>query len=43
MFNIDLDLASTSEKAQAIDDPCTQISCEPNQLTPFNILKRHFS
>ena len=43
MLNIDLHLASTSEKTQSIDDSCTQISCEPNQLTPFNILKRHFS
>ena len=43
VLNIDLHLASTSGKAQSIDDSCTQISCEPYQLTPFNILKRHFS
>ena len=43
MLNIDLHLASTSGKAQSTDDSCTQISCEPNQLTPFNILKIHFS
>ena len=43
MLNIDLHLASTSGKQQSIDDSCTQISFEPNQLTPFNILKRHFS
>ena len=41
--NIDLHLASTSGRAQYIDDSCTQISCVPNHLTPFNILKRHFS
>ena len=43
MLNIDLHLASTSGRAQSIDVSCTQISCEPNHLTPFNILKRHFS
>ena len=43
MLHIDLHLASISGKPQSIDDSCTQISCEPNQLTPFNILKRHFS
>ena len=43
MLNIDLHLASTSGKEQSIDDSCTQISCEPYQLTQFNILKRHFS
>ena len=43
MLNIDPHLASTSGKPQSIDDSCTQISCEPNQFTPFNILKRHFS
>ena len=43
MFNIDLRLASTSGKAQSKVDICTEISCEPNQLTPFNILKRYFS
>ena len=40
---IDLHLASTSGRAQSIDDSCTQISCELGQSTPFNILKRHFS
>ena len=35
--------ASASQKTQSIEDSCTQVSCEPNQLTPFNILKRHFS
>ena len=43
MLNIDLHLASTSGRAQSIDDSCPQTSCEPNQLTPFNIPKRHFS
>ena len=43
MLNIDLHLASTSGRAQSIDDSCPQISCEPNELTLFNILKRHFS
>ena len=43
MLNIDLHLASTSGETQSIDDSCIQISCEPNHLTPFNILKRHFS
>ena len=43
ILNIDLHLASISEEAQSIDDSYTQTSCEPNQLTPFNILKRHFS
>ena len=43
MLNIDPHLASTSGKPQSIDGSCTQISCEPNQVTPFNILKRHFS
>ena len=43
MLNIDLHLASTSGRAQSIDDSCTQISGEPNALTPFNVLKRHFS
>ena len=40
MLNTDLYLASTSGKAQSID---THIPWESNQLTPFNILKRHFS
>ena len=43
MPNIDLHLASTSGRPQSIDDSCTKISCESNQLTPFNVLKRHFS
>ena len=43
MLNIDLHLASTSGRAQSIDDSCPQISCESNELTLFNILKRHFS
>ena len=40
MLNIDLHLASVSEETQS---SYTQTSCEPSQLTPFNILKRHFS
>ena len=43
MINIDFDSASTSGKAQSRHDSCTKISREPNQVTPFNILKRHFS
>ena len=43
MLNIYLHLASTPGKTQSMHDSYTQISCEPNELTPFNILKRHFS
>ena len=43
MFNIDLHLASTSGRAQSIDDSCKQVSGVPVRTTPFNVLKRHFS
>ena len=43
MFNIDLHLASTSGRAQSIDDSCKQVSGVPDRTTPFNVLKRHFS
>ena len=43
MFNIDLYLASTSGRAQSIDDSCKQVSSVPVRTTPFNVLKRHFS
>ena len=36
-------MATQTHLLHSIDDSCTQVSCESNQLTPFNILKRHFS
>ena len=36
-------MATQTHLLHSIDDTCTQVSCESDQLAPFKILKRHFS